>query len=381
MTIGIEGLEILARSADLRIEPLNTPTAPGQAQDFQIRPASLQFIPTPSAVPVPLATSLLNGLIPTDALLTAARSVRMEVVWGVEDRDGNAVGHNEAIVCSRPMDSAPDLAQSLQATVLVIPDFVELVRDAVPLPIKTRYVTASVTLTAGPGPRDRIQLPLLRYPITIPAVPIPTLAIFFAKPHLGLDENGALQGGDQFALIVVPQNSPVGDLPALRAVLDRLADLMRTVDNVRTLAGLGADALPAVGQLTQGAATLAGALNAHVVGSKVGVAFVAADRIPNLNDVDTIKRGIFHNDIEAEDTISSLVLLGPPGRRLRCFHDRGYTGRSLVVATGGACIAIVNEMTAAPVAVLPTAIDGVVAPNTNQTSDGLDNQMSSVAFL
>jgi hypothetical protein len=386
MTITPPGLETLARLADLRIEALNTPTAPGQPQDFQIRPASLQFVPTPSTLPSPLPSPLtasqLNGLIATDEVLNAASAVKMEVAWGVEDRNGNAVGQDKAIVCSRGTDTAANLAKSLQATVLVLPDFVELVRDATALPIKTRYVTASVTLSVGKGgPRERIKLPLLRYPITVPAIPIPTLAVFFAKRNLGVDVNGELQSGDQFALIVVPQNSPIGDLPALRAILETLSELMRTVDNIKTLAGLAGNVLPALSQLTESANTLTGALNAHVIGSNVGIAFVAADRIPNLNDVDTIKRGIFHNDIEAEDTISSLVLLGPPGRRLRCFQDRGYTGRALTVATGGACTAIVVEMNHPSITVLPPKIDGLEPPSTTQMVGELDNRMSSLAFL
>lgn len=382
MAITPAGLENLARSADLRIEALDTPTAPGQPQDFQIRPASLQFIPTPSTLPSALTASLLNGLIPTEAVLTAASAVKMEVEWGVEDRNGNAVGKDKAIVCSRGTDTAASLAKSLQATVLVLPDFVELVKDAAALPIKTRYVTASVTLSVGKGPKDSIKLPLLRYPITVPAIPIPTLAVFFAKPKLAVDEKGGLQSGDQFALIVVPKNSPIGDLPALRAILYALPELMRTVDNIKSLAGLAGDVLPALSQLTESANKLAGALNAHMIGLNVGVAFVAADRIPNLDDVD-IKRGILSDDhdLRAEDSISSLVLLGPPGRRLCCFGDRGYTGRALIVATGGACIAIVNDMTNAPVAVLPPKIDGLDPPRTTLTSNWLDNRMSSLAFL
>lgn len=390
MAISLAGLENLARSADLRIEALNTPTAPGQPQDFQIRPASLQFISEssqfvspPSSVPSPLTASLLNGPIPTEALLNAANAVKIkiEVVWGVEDRAGNAVGIDQAIVCSRSTDTATNLAKSLQATVLVLPDFVELVRDATALPIKTRYITVSVTLSVGTGERESIKLPLLRYPITVPAIPIPTLAVFFAKPTLGIDANGGLQSGDQFALIVVPDNSPIGDLPALRAILDTLSEISRTVDNIKTLASLTGDVLPALSQLTESANTLAGALNAHMVGSEVGVAFLAADRIPDLNDIDTIKRGFFSNDIEAEDTISSLVLLAPPGRRLRCFQHVDYTGRTLIVATGDACIAIVNGLTDAPVAVLPAAITGLDPPSATPTDGGLDNRMSSLAFL
>lgn len=383
MAISPIGLENLARSADLRIEALNTPTAPGQPQDFQIRPASLQFIPTPSTLPAPLTASFLNGLIPTEAILNSASAVKMEVEWGIEDRNGNPLGKDEAIVCSRSTDTAANLAKSLQATVLVLPDFVELVRDAAAPPIKTRYVTASVTLSIGTGPRESIKLPLLRYPITVPAIPIPTLALFFAGTNLGLDPNGALQSGDQFVLIVVPENSPIGDVPALRAVLDTLSELNRTADNIKTLAGLAGTVLPALSQLTESAGTLAEAFGAHVIGSEVGVAFVAADQISDLNDIDTIKRGFLSNDIEAEDNISSLVLLGPPGRRMRCFQHRGFTGRSLIVGTGGACIAIVNEMTKAPVEVLPLVIPGVVPPTTVQSGDApaLNNRLSSLAFL
>lgn len=380
-------LESLAKSVDLRIEALNTPTSPGQPQDFQIRPASLLL--SPSA----LTLSPLGGLIPTEASLTSAIPVELTVEWGVEDVAGNAVKPEEAILCSRPTGASATLDRTLQTTVMVLPDFVELVRDPTELPAKTRYVTASVTLTVKlPEPRTvQATVPLLRYPVTVPAIPVPTLAVFFAKPTLGVvTSSGELQDGDQFALIVVPESSPIGGITALRAAFDRLLEITGTANRLIALAGSVAGVLPALTELGTGLGDIGGllrALDAHkVTGGRVGVAFVSADRIPNLNEVDTILDAHYFgpiaiNDVEAEDTISSFVFVGPPGRKLRCFQNRGYKGEHLTVTTGNACLAIVHELENVP----PHHVEPdhpLVKPTVEQHGNTeLNNRFSAMAFL
>lgn len=391
-------LESLAKSVDLRIEALNVPSSPGQPQDFQIRPASLSISPIPQVtIPPPIP---LGGLIPTEASLSTAIPVEVSVDWGIEDVGGNSVDLSEAVFCSRGGPTSSNLDRSLQATVMVLPDFVELVRDPTEVPAKTRYVTASVTLKVdlAQNPQEprfvEAKVPVLRHPITVPAIPIPTVAIFFAKPTLGVvpgSDPPELQGGDQYALIVVPHDSPIGGITALRTVFDKLLKIGGTLNKVVGLAELGGLAptgvLPALNELGVGLAPidgLLGALNVHqILGGRVGVAFVTADQIPNLNSIETIRNANYwgFNDVEAEDTISSFVLLGPPGRQLRCFQHRNFEGAHLTVTTGPACLAIVNEMVNVPPQnVLPDRA-GVEPDVSQEGTVALNDRFSAIAFL
>ena len=391
MAITATVLENLAKSVDLRIEALNTPASPGQPQDFQIRPAS------PMVSPASLTLGPLGGLIPTEASLSSAIPVELTVDWGVEDVAGNSVDQTEAVFCSRGAPTSPSLDETLQTTVMVVPDFVELVRDPTEIPAKTRYITASVTLTANlpppAEPRDvEARLPLLRYPITVPAIPVPTVAIFFAKPTLGVvagTDPPQLQDGEHYALIVVPTNSPIGGISGLRGAFETLLRITATANQLVSLAAsVSFSVIPALTQLGVGLDGLTRALDEHkVLGGRVGVAFISADRIPNLNEIDTILDAHYLgpipvNDVEAEDTISSLVFLGPPGRQLRCFQHRNYRGEHLTVTTGSACLAIVNELANVPPQNVLPDHPPLVKPAVEQSgTTALDNRLSGVVFL
>ena len=350
--------------------------------------------------PSTLTLNPLGGLIPTEASLLAALPVQLRVDWGVEDVAGNPVQPTEAIFCSRSAETSPSLDRSLQTTVMVLPDFVELVRDPTETPAKTRYVTATVTLAVNVStdpqqPRlVEAKVPLLRHPITVPAIPVPTVAIFFASHTLGVvagSDPAELQSGDQFALIVVPQNSPIGGITALRTVFDKLLEITGTLNQIVALATpVIGSVLPALSELGVGLKDVDGlirALDVHKVsGGRVGVAFISADRIPNLNEIDTILDAehwgpIAINDVEAEDTISSFVFLAPPGRQLRCFRHQDYKGAHVTVTTGGACLAIVRELVNVPPQhVLPTNL--LVKPDVDQDGNvALNNRLSAIAFL
>jgi hypothetical protein len=392
MAITEQVLENLARSVDLRVEALNTPTSPGQPQDFQITPAALLLSPITS-----LPLSPLGGLIPTEASLTGALPVELTVTWGVEDVAGVPLESGEVVFCSRSQPTSPELDKTLQTTVMVLPDFVELTRNMVEVPCKTRYVTASVTLSVNlstdpNNPRKvKTTLPLLRHPITVPAIPIPTVAIFFAKPTLGVLVNSdppELQDGDQFALIVVPEDSPIASITALRAVLEKLMEITGTANKLIGLAEpLATSFLPSLTELGLGVGGIGGilrALDAHkVLGASVGVALVAADRIGNLNNLEMIRNANHWglNDVEAEDTISSFLFLAPRGRKLRCFQNRDFKGAHVTVTTGNACLAIVNELeNVPPHNVLPTNV--LVKPLVEQHGNfAMNDRFSAMAFL
>lgn len=362
-------LENLARSVDLRIEPLNVPTGPGQAQTFQVRPASLLFGPPPG----PLAGA--GAVIPTEAVLQAAVPAHFSVTWGVEDEGGTPLKSEEAVVYSKPGQLVPgtQIEQALQATVLVMPDFVEL-RSGIEPPVKTRYVTATVSLQVGEGRGTDVVLP--RHPVTIPAVPVPTVALFFAKPNLGL-EGGSLQDGDQFILVAVPASSPIAGIDALRDACELVREVGKTASTLVDLAGLApAVGLPSLTGIASALDYVLKSVNAHaVVGGRVGVAFVGRDAVRDLNAIDVIKSAWYKNDIEAEDTISSLVLIAPPGRRLRIFQHTNFNGAHATVRTEGVPLTIVHSLTAAPPETDPPG------RAEQHGSTKLDDRLSSIAFV
>jgi hypothetical protein len=362
MAISDTALLNLARSVDLRIDALNDPSAPGQPQMFQIRPAAMVL-------------SAVGDLFPNAAVLDAAIPVDISVKWGVEDAKGTPLGPEEAVTYS-------SVAAALETTVMVLPDFVEL-REGVELPVKTRYVTATVTLK-DPADRegDGTDIQLVRHPISVPAIPIPSVALFFAKDNLGMTEDGELQSGPQFVLVMVPDDSPIASISALRFAFDKLREVCKTAAGLVELAGLAGSGLTTligagdgVDSLSEGVDTVLGAFDAHaLIGGRVGVGFVTKDSVSNLNDVDMILGPhIWNNDVEAEDTISSLALIGPPGRRIRCFQHRDFRGWNMSVTASDFCVTLVNKMAKPPV----TVPDGFASPVTGP----LDNSMSAVTFL
>ena len=193
-----------------------------------------------------------------------------------------------------------------------------------------------------------------------------------------LQHGGSLQGGDQFAIVLVPDDSPIGSISALRFAFDKLrevSEVSKTAARLASLAGVAGSGLTTLTGLGDAIDTVLGAFNAHaLIGGRVGMAFVTADSVSNLNDVDVILGPhIWNNDVEAEDTISSLALVGPPGREIRVFQHRNFRGRNMTITASPVCVTLVNEMTDPPVTVPDGQASAVTGP--------LDNRMSSVAFL
>lgn len=365
MAITPDVLQNLAKMVDLRIERLNDPVWGGQPQVFQLRPSELLL-------------SAAGDLIPTELVLRTAIPVKIEVAWGVEDVDGTPLKPEEAVTHAGPGQ------KGLQVAVMVLPDFVELRRDQI-LTTKTRYVTAKAKLIvnvtdpgSGAGRDVTTEVPLLRHPITVPAVPVPTAAIFFHADDLGVSPTDTLASGHQFVLVAVPQDSAIAGISALRDACETLRRLTGTASQLVALAGLAVGVgLPALTDLHSGLDALLKSLNLHKITSNVGVAFVTADKVPNLNDLDMVTYPWWEalNDIEAEDEISSFVLMGPPGRRLSVYRDRNFSGRGASVTCSDRCITIVRKLTSVPPVTEPPG-------HSIQVGDPkLNNRISSIAFL
>jgi hypothetical protein len=241
-----------------------------------------------------LAQVQASWMVPTEV----ATPLKLTVDWKVTDANGNEL--------KAPNPAQNEIGQLLAPAGLSLPELSVVLRPEVrelstapDLTPVIRKVSATVTLEALGVQFGPLDLP----PVDVPVLPllVPTVLVMF------LDKNFAT-AGNSAALVVLPSNSPfgsVGDivnkLNALRAPLDALKDFLD------------------LGAFFTGIPNVVGWLNAvpHV--------WVATADVANLNDITLIHYDSwFENDIEAEDELSSLVLIGPAGRVARLFNARNF---------------------------------------------------------
>jgi hypothetical protein len=235
---------------------------------------------------VPGLLGQLAGAIP----IPVSNPVGVSVHWDVLDAMHNPLAAMQF--------SAPSGVDSLELT-LTFPIQVEELTAAAAVTTVQRFIRATVTLTAGTTAHS-FSLPEI--PLLLPAIGIPKLVAFFLHTNFAAasgDDSGAV-------LIVVPTNSPLQSLAQLQPILDSLQATAGTLTSLAEFASL-----------LLGLQILSSALAAQP-----HVQFRVADSIGNFNDITLISRAWYENDTEAEDELSSLIFLGPPGKVLQCFNDR-----------------------------------------------------------
>lgn len=210
----------------------------------------------------------------------------LDITWHVTDTAGNdLIASGDAI--------APDGVTNTALNVLFLPEFVEL--TATP-GLSTRRVSATVSLTAGGttvGPRTLGPVDVL-----VPQVGVPTvLAMFVDKPYHGA------------VLIMIPGDSILPQ--SVGAVAGQIQQLQAALNPIRTLVRIasfitGLDALGAA------------------LANEPHISIRKTDGIGNLNDITLIQNSWYENDIEAEDELSSLLMIGPRGRAAEFFNDRDF---------------------------------------------------------
>ena len=177
------------------------------------------------------------------------------------------------------------------------PEVVELLAAA-PAPI-ARRIRATVVLAAGEATATRA----LEADVQVFALRVPSLLALFRNPGFSAADDGA-------ALMVAPGSSPLTSLSAAASAVETLHAAAQALSVFARFAALA-------GRVN----TLVNALHAHPADH---VRFVRTDALANLNTITLIQRGPLANDIEAEDELSSLVLLGPAARRARLFIRRDF---------------------------------------------------------
>jgi hypothetical protein len=167
-----------------------------------------------------------------------------------------------------------------------------------------RYLHARVKLTALGVTSGWLDVPGNGLLILVEPLLVPRMLVG------GLHKNfAASSGNDEGAsLVVLPTNSP----------FTAWAQVMGTINNVRNSIAALSD-LPKFASAMTGLPNILASLNAipHIVP-------VVEDQIPYLNDIDLITRGFFENDTEAEDELSSILLVGPPGSYAQLYNAQNY---------------------------------------------------------
>jgi hypothetical protein len=289
---------------------------------------------------VPGLLGILTGTIPLPIEVTALKTFTVTLVdvrWRVRDANGQAVaGVSWSLGGAPPVsgtggDIAPPIGRALDLLTLVF-DLVFAEQTSSFQPLIQRRLEASVRLQAGGVSTGWIDLPPVD--LQLPVIPVPTIAVFCQDTNFGSNK-----------LVVVPGNS-LFDEDTVQAALTALRDTLDPLRSAFSFLGVFLDAAGTVADLLSGG----------------NVTFRKADEISNLNDID-LESGFF-NDTEAEDELSSLILVGPPHRRIEGFNDRSFSTSQgqINVTVGTELIVQVASLHSASPASIPPGRVGVPFP-------------------
>lgn len=248
---------------------------------------------------VPGLVALLTGTIPLPLDVTHPENfqVRADARWRVTEGSHTVADVSWTVGGTSPVsgtggDIAPPVGRGLDPLDLVFDlAFTELVGGDPPT--VSRQLHASLQLVAGSVSSGWIDLPTVD--LTLPAIPVPTVVIYCQDKVFESNK-----------LVVVPANSPL-DEETLEPALTTLRDTLGPLRSTASFLGLFLDEFETVANLIRSG-------NLH---------FRKTNEIDNLNDID-LESGFF-NDTEAEDELSSLIFVGPPGRRIENFNARDFS--------------------------------------------------------
>lgn len=111
------------------------------------------------------------------------------------------------------------------------------------------------------------------------------------------------------------------------------------------------------------------------------VVVVMAESIPNLNDYTLVQNDWITNDMEAEDELSSMLVIGNSGARIECYNARDFKGSFgwFDLTVTGLAAAVRNLPTLSPTAEL----EGVCTVQQNPTEwfvNSFGDTLSSVRW-
>jgi hypothetical protein len=296
-----------------------------------VRLTGLHAVLSPGSRCTPAVTGL-PALADPDALTVA---------WSVLDCHGATLEPGAAFLAPRGL-AGPRL------DVVFRPEVVDA-GAAQPAPL-LRTVRATVTL-AGTGRRGEPVTVTRVLAATVQALPLrlPTLLAAFRHPGYRFESPEERRTGA--ALLLAPHGSPLTGVAETRAALHQL------LLSARALSGFTRFAV-----FAERVRTLVDALHAHPARH---IGLIRADAVPDLGRVHLL------HDAAGDDELSSLILLGPAGRRASCYVHRGLdpAGGRLDVTVGDDGIALVPDLS-------QPAAEMVVAP----AHGGFDDAITSLAL-
>lgn len=207
--------------------------------------------------------------------------------------------------------------------------------------------TIGVTLTLSVQLLDQsIAAPsiTISVPLQLPTLPIPALLGLFRHAGFAVKE-GNKQG---FLLLIVPVDSPfnVAGGNAVQLVKDELAALLeiattldRALGFVTTVAGF---------ILPDGLATLVESIRTIGGFAANGINVTTENEIANLNKVKMIDNPFFFkfNDIEAQNEITSLILIGGSGVQAKLFRRKEFkpNGGQLNISPSAGLVSLIRNL-------------------------------------
>jgi hypothetical protein len=346
------------RFAGFKPEDALTPAALGTSI---ISGQPLAGLPTATGV-----NGLLGQLTGSIPMLSQTKvPVELEVEWKVQKEGAqpdDSLPQDKWKISKGVPGTTPGGVPRVKGTEIAIafqPQVVELTTTIGPAPEQLRYqLVATVTLKALDLTHS-LELPAV--PVLIPALPIPKLLAAFRhadfQPKSGDD--------DGFVFLMVPGNSPLRSVEQLKSTLATLQETVTTLKAFSDFAAflLGLDSL------------ISG------VTASPYFAFAAADGVPVLNDTTVIQNDIFTNDIELEDEISSMILIGPKDKVAHWFCEDDYDTEDgdLTVKIGPQFFTLIRNFAGNNPPSDPTGMVEVLHGPDNG-DEGFNDFMSSVRF-
>ena len=232
-------------------------------------------------------------------------------------------------------------------------------------PVDKRYVHVEVRVSAMGADTGWVGLP--RIPVVVPKIPVPTIVACFRFTNFT---------GNAFVLL--PPESALAE--------DNLTSVTEALDTLSTTIGSLSHSVDAATFLV---AELGGLRNALTAADALrdGVKVRKGDQ-GNLNDITLQQNPIYSNDMEAEDEISSLLLVGPSARVVKFYNARWFKDDEgqMNVTIGSDLLVRINDTNKdAPDSVPPGRVyaakvpgmGGVWPANYDKT---FHNEISSVKF-
>ena len=268
-------------------------------------PAALPAVP-PLAPNAPSAQDVLSGVpgmlgqIAGSIPVLMNAPVSLTVTWDVS-RNGTSLVQGTDYL-------APSGLTGPSIPLIFAPVFKELGQEAT----SAFTITAKITLSAGGESVDVAPPPLT---VTVPDLGLPRVAAMFRHSNFAPQS-----GGDSgFVFVMVPGGYPFRTLDELSPVLTKLQTTLSTLHSFVSIAGF----LTGLGELVD------------ALPAQPSVQFRAADSISDLEDV--VFESHWYGDYDADEEISSVILLGVPNSTFEIFNEDDFDdGDGKITLTTGA---------------------------------------------